>query len=234
MIASLRGIVIDKGLDFVVIECGGVGYRCEATPTTLASLVRGEESRVLTTMIVREDSHTLFAFTQESEREAFRLLRSVSGVGVKSALALLAVSSPAALARAIQGGEIKTLQRAPGIGKRTAERIVVELKDKVAALATVATDSAATLGTTSPSDAAAHGLDATDANREDVLAFPIQPVTQVSEQVVEALTGLGFTEKQASATVDAVVAQWDATSPGQFFDASNVLRAALASLGKNG
>ena len=132
MIASLRGIVIDKGLDYVVIECAGVGYQCAGTATTIAELLRGEEVFVTTAMVVREDSQTLYVFKDADEKRAFNTLQSVSGVGARLALAILSVVSPAELAVAVSNGDHKTLQKAPGVGKRLAERMAVDLKGKVA------------------------------------------------------------------------------------------------------
>ena len=134
MIASLRGTVIDKGLDYVIIECAGVGYQCTGTATTIAELPRGEEVFVTTAMVVREDSQTLYVFKDANEKRAFSTLQSVSGVGARLALAILSVISPQELARAVSNGDHKTLQKAPGVGKRLAERMAVDLKGKVADL----------------------------------------------------------------------------------------------------
>ena len=143
MIASLRGTVIDKGLDFVVIECGGVGYECMGTATTIGDLPRGEEVFVTTAMVVREDSQTLYVFKDRDEKRAFATLQSVSGVGARLALAILSVISPQELALAVSNGDHKTLQKAPGVGKRLAERMAVDLKGKVADLGEVADGNAA-------------------------------------------------------------------------------------------
>lgn len=131
MIASVRGEVVDIALDHVVLEAAGVGYRVLATPSTLASLRRGEQARLVTAMIVREDSHTLYGFHDNDARDVFVTLLGVSGVGPKIALATLAVYDTTALRQALADGDIAALVRVPGIGKRGAERMVLELRDKI-------------------------------------------------------------------------------------------------------
>ena len=123
MISSLRGTVIDKGPDYVDIECAGVGYHCLGTAETIAGLPRGEEAFVYTTLVVREDSHTLYAFARPEERSTFAVLQTVSGVGARVALAIMSVLTPEALYAAVSSGDSKALQKAPGVGKRLAERI---------------------------------------------------------------------------------------------------------------
>ena len=131
MIASIRGEVLDVALDHVVIEACGVGYRVNATPSTLSTLRRGAEARLVTAMIVREDSMTLYGFADSDARDLFSTLLSVSGVGPKIALATLAVHDAPALRRALADSDVTALTRVPGIGKRSAERMVLELRDKV-------------------------------------------------------------------------------------------------------
>lgn len=131
MIASVRGEVIDIALDHAVIEAAGVGYKVMATPTTLATLRRGDESRLITAMIVREDSMTLYGFADADARDLFGTLLGVSGVGPKIALATLAVYDAPALRQALADGDVTALTRVPGIGKRGAERMVLELRDKI-------------------------------------------------------------------------------------------------------
>ena len=134
MIASVRGEVVDVALDHAVIEAAGVGYKVMATPATLATLRRGAEARLVVAMIVREDSMTLYGFSDGDARDLFSLLLGVSGVGPKIALATLAVYDPAALRTALADGDVGALTRVPGIGKRGAERLVLELRDKIGAL----------------------------------------------------------------------------------------------------
>jgi holliday junction DNA helicase RuvA len=131
MIASVRGEVLDVALDHVVIEAAGVGYKLMATPSTLATLRRGEEARLITAMIVREDSMTLYGFPDGDARDLFLTLLGVSGVGPKIALATLAVYDAPALRQALADGDVTALTRVPGIGKRGAERLVLELRDKI-------------------------------------------------------------------------------------------------------
>lgn len=203
MIASLRGTVVDKGLDHVVIECAGVGYLCQATARTLADLPRGEEVFVLTTMVVREDSQTLYAFPDAPSRELFTLVQSVSGVGARMAMALLSVLTPTEIAAAVAEGDVKTLQRAPGVGKRLADRMAVDLKGKLDAYAEL---------TTGPGTGEVRATDQATGG-------------PVAAQVVEALVGLGFQEGPAHDTVAALVTE------NSQADASVLLRGALARLG---
>ncbi len=135
MIASVRGEVIDIALDHTVIEAAGVGYKVMATPSTLATLRRGDETRLITAMIVREDSMTLYGFVDGEARDLFATLLGVSGVGPKIALATLAVYDAHALRQALADGDVTALTRVPGIGKRGAERLVLELRDKIGAVA---------------------------------------------------------------------------------------------------
>lgn len=131
MIASVRGEVLDIALDHVVIEACGVGYKVMATPSTLATLRRGSEARLITAMIVREDSQTLYGFADTDARDLFLTLLGVSGVGPKIALATLAVYDAPSLRQALADGDVTALTRVPGIGKRGAERLVLELRDKI-------------------------------------------------------------------------------------------------------
>jgi Holliday junction DNA helicase RuvA len=134
MIASVRGEVLDIALDHVVIEACGVGYKVMATPSTLAMLRRGSEARLITAMIVREDSQTLYGFADADARDLFLTLIGVSGVGPKIALATLAVYDAPSLRQALADGDVTALTRVPGIGKRGAERMVLELRDKIGAV----------------------------------------------------------------------------------------------------
>ena len=133
MIAAVRGEVLEIGLDHAVVEVGGAGLAVHATPATLARLRRGEQARLATSLVVREDSLTLFGFADAEERDLFTLLQTVSGVGPRLALATLAVLDPDALRRALADGDATALTRVPGIGRKGAERMVLELRDKVVA-----------------------------------------------------------------------------------------------------
>ena len=182
MIASVRGEVLDIALDHAVIEAAGVGYRVNATPVTLGALHRGSEARLFTTMIVREDSMTLYGFSDLESKDLFSLLQTVSGVGPRLAMATLAVLEPDALRRALSEGNLTALTRVPGIGKRGAERMVVELRDKVDAVPTTAGVSGAFAG------------------------------NAIRDQIVEALEGLGFPLKQAEQATDSVLAETPAAT----------------------
>ena len=115
-----------------VIDCGGVGYACKTTNNTLSKLKRGQVQKLYTYLNVGEDIFELFGFATESELGSFKQLISVSGVGPKAALAILSATTPESLAMAIVGGNEKALTAAPGIGKKLAQRIILELKDKIA------------------------------------------------------------------------------------------------------
>lgn len=203
MIDSLSGEVLTIGLDHAVIECSGVGYRFLATPQTLSRLTRGEQARVMTSMVVKDDGVTLYGFGDADAREMFHKLQTVSGLGPKLALASLSVFDPGELSSHIAAGDAKAIQSIPGVGKKMAERIALELKDKVEAFIP-AGDAPAAAGTTG-------------ANTGSSL---------VSEQVVEALVGLGFQERSARPVVDALVEE----QPEE--NASALLRQALSQLGK--
>ncbi|SDJ11768.1 Holliday junction DNA helicase subunit RuvA [Actinokineospora alba] len=135
MISSVRGTVAAIGLDHVVVEVGGVGLAVQATPHTLATLRRGEETSLATALVVREDSLTLFGFADTEARDLFRLLQTVSGIGPRLALATLAVLEPDQLRAALADGNITILTQVPGIGRKGAERLIIELRDKVGTVA---------------------------------------------------------------------------------------------------
>lgn len=177
MIASLRGTVLHVGLDQVVVEVGGVGLLTHTTPGTAASLRTGGEASLSTTLVVREDALTLYGFGTADERDLFELVQTVSGVGPRIALAMLAVAAPDQIRAAIAGGDVAALVKTPGIGKKGAERIVLELKDKVGPLVAGDAHPAAPV-----SAGGSHG------------------------QVSDALIGLGWSAKQADDAVAKVVA----------------------------
>lgn len=148
MISLLAGEVASVGLGSLVVEVHGVGYRVFATPETLASLRRGESVRLSTTLVVREDALTLYGFRDDDERDMFEILQTVSGVGPKLALAMLAVHDPDDLRHAVEAEDHKSLQRVPGVGPKSAKRLVLELQGKLGpahepAAATPASDTGA-------------------------------------------------------------------------------------------
>lgn len=176
MIASVHGTVQAVRLDAAVVEVGGVGLLVHATPATLAGLRVGSTAQLATSLLVREDALTLFGFADADEREVFEIVQTVSGVGPRLALAMLAVHAPDGLRRAVLDEDLKALQRVPGIGLKGAQRIVLELKDRIGVPATAsATPAVAVFG----------------GDRRD--------------QVVEALVGLGWNARAAGDAVTTVL-----------------------------
>ena len=200
MIASVRGPVQHIGLDRVVVEVGGVGMLLHTTPATASAQHHGHEATLATTLVVREDSLTLYGFASDEERDIFEQVQTVSGVGPRLALAMLSVLAPDRLRAAVTGADLATLTKVPGIGKKGAERIVPELRDKIGVPSTVG-----------------GALPATPA--------PGGPAWR--DQVTDALTGLGYSGKQAEDAVSSVAAAAPADA-----DVSAMLRAALRELGR--
>ncbi len=133
MIAFVRGRVAAVGLTSAVLEVGGVGLELHCTPDTIADLRIGSEATLPTSMVVREDSLTLFGFADEDEKQMFELVQTASGVGPKLAQAMLACHRPEALRRAVSADDVKTLTSVPGIGQKGAQRIILELRDRIGA-----------------------------------------------------------------------------------------------------
>ena len=131
MIAFVHGRVAALGLTSAVLEVGGVGLELHCTPDTIAGLRTGAEATLPTSMVVREDSLTLFGFADEDEKQMFELVQTASGVGPKLAQAMLAVHRPEALRRAVSSDDVKTLTTVPGIGQKGAQRIILELRDRI-------------------------------------------------------------------------------------------------------
>ena len=130
MYYSVRGNVIHLGQNIAVVECGGVGYKCQTTINTLKNLKLNAEAKLYTYLNVREDAMELFGFYTEEELSAFKTLIGVSGVGPKVGIAILSVLSPQQIALAIASDDLKSITMAPRVGKKLAQRIVLELKDK--------------------------------------------------------------------------------------------------------
>ena len=206
MIAHLNGTVAGVGLDGAVIEVGGVGLRVQCTPDTLARLKPGEQALVATSLVVREDSLTLFGFANDDERNVFELLQTASGVGPRLALAMVAVHSPDALRRAVAAEDVKALTMVPGIGNKVAQRIILELKDRLGA----------------PSDSGP-GLGASPSRRT---------APSWRDQVMTGLVNLGWSARDAEAAVAAVEAE-AMEADGQAPDVATALRAALRKLSKS-
>jgi len=179
MIASLRGTLLERGAGAVVIEAAGVGYAVSVSTHTLSQLPpQGSEVFLRTRQVVREDALLLFGFFEEDEQKLFDLLISVSGVGPKVAMAVLSGLSSRALVRAIREESVAALVAVPGIGRKTAERLVVELRDKLESFA--------------PSGPAAPAGTGAGARATAVL-----PRNEKFEDAVAALTRLGYTAAQA-------------------------------------
>lgn len=191
MIEHVRGEITHVGLDHCVVEAGGLGYRIEATPALLSTLREGTSALIVTEFVVRQDAMLLYGFATADERRCFQLLQTVSGIGARTALSVLAVHSPDELRQAVAEENIAALQRVPGIGKKSASRIALELKDKIGP----------------PTSAA-----------------PPQAKSAVDENVLAALTGLGWQEKQAHEAIVAVASEAATTA--------ETLRQALRYLGK--
>lgn len=223
MIASVRGRVLAVRLDAAVVDVGGVGLLVQATPATLAALRVGEQADLATSLVVREEALTLFGFADADERDVFEQVQTVSGVGPRLALAMLAVHTPDGLRAAVAGQDLTALMRVPGIGRKGAQRIVLELTDRLGPV----------LGT----------APAAPAGPAAVTTLP-----GWREQVVEALVGLGWSARQATDAVEVVTASdggpdaaagaaGDGPDDGAepiAQDVPAVLRAALRQLGRVG
>jgi len=181
MIASVRGRVAAVAPEGAVIEVGGVGLAVSCAPGTLAGLRVGAEARLATSLVVREDSLTLYGFPDDDARCLFELLQTASGVGPRLAQAVLAVHSPDAVRRAISSGDTTALTRVPGIGKKGAERLILELRDRI--------------GTVAGGDGAS--------------APTMLPGVGWHEQVRQALVGLGWAAGQADQAVTEVAQALD-------------------------
>ncbi|MBM6978423.1 MAG: Holliday junction branch migration protein RuvA [Actinomyces succiniciruminis] len=202
MISSLRGTVLEVSLAAATIEVGGVGMSFQATPATLAGLRVGEEGFVHTELIVREDALTLYGFADADERRCFQVLLGAKGVGAKLALAILAVHTPDALRRAVAGNDVAALKRVPGLGPKGAQRIIIDVGDKLGP----------------PTGAAPEPA-------------PAAPADEPNPDVVAALIQLGWNEAAATRAVAAVEAVHAETEPDTPLPVPELLRAALRHLG---
>lgn len=199
MIASVAGPVAVIGPDHAVIEVGGVGVLVHCTPGTLAGLRVGEPARLCTTLVVREDSLTLYGFATDDERKVFELLQTASGVGPRLALAMLAVHTPDALRVAVASADLKALTMVPGIGQKGAQRIVLELKGRLGVPD----------GTAPPAGAG-------------VVAAGWR------EQVHSGLVGLGYPAREADEALAAVTPEAEAAvAAGRAPDVAALLKSAL-------
>jgi Holliday junction DNA helicase RuvA len=205
MIGKLRGIVDSYGADYIILDVGGVGYQVHCSPRTLQALpAQGEAATLSIETYVREDQIKLFGFTSDIEREWFRLLQTVQGVGAKVALSVLGTLTTSELASAIAMRDKATVSRSPGVGNKVAERIVTELKDKVPAFADI-------------DPAAVHLAGALDDKRAP------RPVTDA----VSALVNLGYGQPQAAAAIAAA-----ARNAGEGADTATLIRQGLKELAR--
>ena len=205
MIAFVRGRVAGISLTSAVLEVGGVGLELQCTPDTIAGLRHGAEVSLPTSMVVREDSLTLFGFADDDEKQMFELVQTASGVGPKLAQAMLAVLRPETLRRAVAGDDVKTLTTVPGIGQKGAQRIILELRDRIGTPGSYAEP-----GTTSARAGAPAGTD-------------------WQAQVQTGLVGLGWSAKEADRAITAVAPEADQMSTP---DVARLLRLALRTLSK--
>ena len=206
MIAHVRGTVAGVAPDGAVIEVGGVGLRVQCTPGTLATLKPGEHAQMATSLVVREDSLTLYGFGSDDERNVFELLQTASGIGPRLALAMLAVHSPDALRRAVATEDLDALTMVPGVGKKGAQRIVLELKDRLG-----------------PPGEAGDGLPG---------ARPSRQAPQWRDQVQSGLVNLGWPVRDADLAIAALEDEGVIDGADAAVDVATVLRAALRKLSK--
>jgi Holliday junction DNA helicase RuvA len=206
VIAHLHGTVAAVAPDGAVIDVGGVGMRVQCTPGTLATLTLGEPAQVATSLVVREDSLTLYGFSSDDERNVFELLQTASGVGPRLALAMLAVHSPDALRRAVSTEDLGALTMVPGIGKKGAERIVLELRDRLGP----------------PGESALSGLPGARPQRGP----------QWRDQVQSGLVNLGWPARDADQAIAALEEEGTIVANGEPVDVALVLRAALRKLSR--
>ena len=205
MISHLRGTVAGVAPDGAVIEVGGVGMRVQCTPGTLATLRPGESAQVATSLVVREDSLTLYGFVSDDERNVFELLQTASGVGPRLALAMLAVHAPDALRRAVSTEDLRALTMVPGIGQKGAQRIVLEMKDRLGP----------------PGEGG------------DLPPRVAQRASSWRDQVQSGLVNLGWPARDADQAIAALEDEGEiGGSDGDAVDVATVLRAALRKLSK--
>jgi Holliday junction DNA helicase RuvA len=210
VIASVNGRVAAVSPDGAVVEVGGIGLSVQCTPATIARLQVGEQARLATSLIVREDSLTLYGFADDDERQLFELLQTANGVGPRLAQAVLAIHPPREVRRAVSMGDLKALMQVPGIGKKGAERLVLELRDR--------------LGST------------TQDTSLDVPAgsLPLTPVAPWRDQLAAALVQLGWSLREADGAVAQLVpvADEQVAATGAV-EVAVLLRQALQLLGRS-
>ncbi|TFV87614.1 Holliday junction branch migration protein RuvA [Blastococcus sp. CT_GayMR16] len=181
MIASVSGRVAAVSPDGAVVEVGGIGLAVQCTPGTIARLQVGENARLSTSLIVREDSLTLYGFADDDERSLFELLQTANGVGPRLAQAVLAIHPPREVRRAVSMADVKALMLVPGIGKKGAERLILELRDRL-------------------------GVTTSDTSLDAPLGPSlITPVAPWKDQLTSALVGFGWSVKEADGAIAQLV-----------------------------
>jgi Holliday junction DNA helicase RuvA len=212
VIASVSGRVAALGPESAVIEVGGFGVAVVCGPGTLAALAVGDRATLSTSLVVREDSLTLFGFADDDEREVFEQLQTVSGVGPRLAQAALAVHSPDAIRRAVAVEDLHALVQVPGIGRKGAQRLVLELKDKLG-----------------PPRGSGGGVGA--ATTDGSIVLPGSRSADWQGQVHRALLGLGWSPREADDAIAAVAGELTGAD-GETADIAVLLRSALRSLSR--
>ena len=212
MIASVNGRVAAVSPDGAVVEVGGVGLSVQCTPGTIARLTVGEQARLATTLVVREDSLTLYGFADDDERQLFELLQTANGVGPRLAQAVLAIHPPREIRRAVSMADVKALMQVPGIGKKGAERLILELRDR--------------LGTTT-SDTQLDGPALLSG------AGPLTPTAPWRNQLTAALVGLGWSGREAETALLALEPVAEEQAAGGGVEMAVLLRQAIQLLGRS-
>jgi holliday junction DNA helicase RuvA len=213
VIASVNGRVAAVSPDGAVVEVGGVGLSVQCTPGTIARLQVGESARLATSLVVREDSLTLYGFADDDERQLFELLQTANGVGPRLAQAVLAIHPPREVRRAVSMADVKALMQVPGIGKKGAERLILELRDRLGVTTTDTQPDGGAAGTGLPAGT---------------------PVASWRDQLATALVGLGWSGREADAAIVelAPLADEQVAATGSV-EVAVLLRQALRLLGRS-
>lgn len=182
MIGYIKGIIDEIGIDYILIENNGIGYKLLVSTTTLSQLSIGQEAKIYTKMIVREDDISLCGFYSKEEEEMFKLLTSVSKVGTKVGMGILSFAPPARIQAIIINSDVTAMSKAPGVGKKTAERIILELKDKVGKIV----------------------IDGLDTMENLPLSGKEIAIDNLEDEAISALIALGYTSSEAQESVNFV------------------------------
>lgn len=182
MIGYIKGIIDEIGIDYILIENNGIGYKLLVSTSTLSQLSIGQEAKIYTKMIVREDDISLCGFYSKEEEEMFKLLTSVSKVGTKVGMGILSFAPPARIQSIIINSDVTAMSKAPGVGKKTAERIILELNDKVGKIV----------------------IDGLDTMENLPLAGKEIAIDNSEDEAISALIALGYTSSEAQESVNFV------------------------------